>query len=141
MTSSSNLPNGTTTYSSTLTAGTPDSVVFPDRYGYVTVTNLGTDALYMRGDGQAAAVAGDGCYVVPPGETHMLANALPTWYPSSKVIPAGSIAYGGGNTVDSPASPGIVTPMESLAGLMANPGSSVSLVSSGASPYTVATAG
>lgn len=141
MTSSGALAAGVQTYSSTLAANTADTVTFPDRYGYVTVTNIGATVLYARADATAATVAGNGCYAIPPGETHILANGLPTWYPSSNVIPAGANEFGGGNTADTPASPGSVTPMESLAGQMANPGTSVSLISSGTPWYSVEAAG
>jgi hypothetical protein len=146
MTSSSNLPNGTTAYSSTLTAGTADLVEFPDRFGYISVFNEGTSGvLSVRADGQAATessgVPGVDCYVVMPGESVLLANALPTWYPSSNVIQSGELEFGGGTSASSPASPGTVTPMESLAGQMTNPGTKVSIISASANAYTVAAAG
>jgi hypothetical protein len=91
MTASGILPAGTTAYSSTLAAGTADLVEFPDRYGYVTVSNEGTSGvLSVRTDGQDATessgVPGTDCYVVMPGETALFANGLPLWYPSSNVI-------------------------------------------------------
>jgi hypothetical protein len=146
MTSSSNLPAGTTAYSSTLAAGTADTVTFPDRYGYITVSNEGTTGvLSVRTDGQAATeaggVPGTDCYAVMPGESLLLANALPTWYQSSNVIPQGAHQFGGGNTASSPSSPGTITPMESLAGQMANPGTHISIISASANAYTVAAAG
>lgn len=146
MASSSNLPAGTTAYSSTLAAGTADTVTFLDRYGFITVSNEGTTGvLSVRTDGQAATetsgVPGENCYVVMPGQTQLFANALPTWFPSSNVIQSGELAFGGGNTASSPSSPGTVTPMESLAGHMTNPGTHVSLISNDAVQYTVAAAG
>lgn len=146
MTSSSDLSNGTTAYSWTTAAGAADTVTFPDRYGYVTVTNeSASGVLSVRTDGAAATeasvVPGTDCYPVLPGETRMLANALPLWYQSSNVILAGELVFGRGNTSDSPAAPGEVTAQESLAGQVANPGTHVSLISSAAVQYTVAAAG
>jgi len=147
MSSSGALPAGTTAYSSTLTAGTADLVQFSDRYGYVTVTNMSTSGiLSVRTHGTAATetggVPGTNCYVVMPGETLLLANALPLWYQSSNVLVRGSNQFGGGNTSDSPTSPGLVTPMESLAGgASRNPGTSISIISADANTYTVAATG
>jgi hypothetical protein len=143
MSSSGALAAGTTSYSSTTATGTADTVTFQDRYGYVTVTNESTSGvLSVRTDGQAATetsgVPGVNCYAVGPGETQVFANARPLWFQSSRVIPQGSNQFGSGNAA---ASPGSVTPMESLAGQMANPGTSVSIISSAAVQYTVAAAG
>lgn len=163
MASSSGLTNGTTSYtSSTATTGDADTVQFPDRYGYVTVTNLSTASfLFVRTDGTAATIAGDDSYVVQPGKTEVFANANPIWYQSSLVIPSGAIEYGSGNTSDSPSSPGQVTPMTSLVGVQGlldaqgnqlsnNPGTTVSVIgasetsgtfSQASVTYTVAAAG
>jgi len=141
MASSGTLAAGTSAYSSTLVATAADLVTFSDRYGYLTVTNTGTTVLYVRTDGQAATIAGNDCLAVMPGESELVANTLPLWYQSSKVIPAGVNQFGSGNTTDSPASPGEITPMESLAGGMTNPGTKVSLISSDTPTYTVAAAG
>ena len=77
----------------------------------------------------------------PAGQEQLLGNGAPIWFPSSRVIPPGAIKFGGGATSDSPTSPGMVTPMESLAGGAANPGASVSLISTGTPTYTVSGAG
>jgi hypothetical protein len=83
-------------------------------------------------------VGGEGCIVVPAGGERVIANGLPLWFQSSDVIVKGSNQFGGGNTASSPTSPGTVTPQESLAGQMANPGTSISVVSSTASlPYAI----
>lgn len=141
MASSGVLAAGVTSYSSTLVASTADTVTFTDRYGYVSVANTGTGIIYVRLDGTAATVAGASCYAVMAGEVAMFANGLPLWYPSSRVIQKGVNQFGGGNTATSPTDPGTVTPMESLAGQMVNPGTSVSLISSGTPTYTVSAAG
>ena len=146
MASSGSLAAGTTSYSSTLTAGTADTVTFTDRHGYITVTNSGTiGILSVRTDGQAATesggVPGEDCYAVLPGETKVFANAQELWYQSSRVIPEGSDQFGVGDTVSSPASLGMAESQESLAGQMTNPGTHISLISASANVYTVAAAG
>jgi hypothetical protein len=171
MASSGTLTNGTTTYSSTIAAvNTAETVTFADRYNYVAITNLGTDPVYVRADGQAAGVAANNSYVVAPGATQLLSNGAALWYQSSNVIPKGAIQVGNGNAYQgnindakynpsTATQPGTVTPMESLAGYTTtynvedtpavqvdnyNPGTTVSLISAGSGatqPYTVAAAG
>ena len=125
------VPNGERTFIGTA-AGT---VTFADRYQYVTVTNLSSaDPLYVTSDGTTAAVpsttaVASNTQVIPAGDTRIIANELPLWYQSSNVIPQGVNQFGGGNTKTSPSSPGLVTPMESLAGKMMNPGVSISVAS------------
>ena len=147
MTSSSDLPAGTTSYSSTLAANTADTVTFADRYGYVSVTNEGTTGiLSVRTDGTAATEierrAGRGLLRRHAGRD---GSARPTLSRSGTsprdVILQGELEFGGGNTATSPASPGTVTPMESLAGGEANPGMHISIISASANAYTVAAAG
>jgi hypothetical protein len=136
---------GNSTYSSTIAvASTAEMTTFADRYGFIEVENGGTSGLlYVRADGQAATVAGNNCIVVGPNQTAVISNGLPLWFQSSKVIPQGAIEYPSGNTQQTgPAEPGMVTPMESLAGQEANPGTKVSVISSTASlPYTLAGTG
>lgn len=141
MASSGTLAAGTTSYSSTLTAGTADTVTFSDRYGYVTVANTGSAPLYVRTDGSAVGVGAADSYVIQAGETQLFANALPLWYQSRKVITKGSNEFGGGNTIDSPTNPGEIQSQASPAGQEANPGTIVSLISNDAVAYTVAAAG
>lgn len=143
MAASGALPAGTKSYSSTIaTASTAEDVTFPDRYGYVTVTNAGSAPIYVRTDGSPATETGADSYVVQPGDTRLFANAERLWLQSSEVIPQGTNEFGGAGNVSSPSSPGTVTPMESLAGQIANPGTSISLVSSSSGvAYNVAAAG
>ena len=147
MASSGTLANGVTSYSSTIATGsTAETVTFSDRYGYVTVVNGGTTAIYVRADGAAATVAGNSCYVVLPNEGLMLANGLPLWFPSSNVVLAGTVQYptgGGGTTATKNGQPGEVQPyMSSLAGKVANPGTIISLIcSASGGAYTVSAAG
>lgn len=135
------VPAGTATASATLTIGTADTVTFADRYNYVSVTNLGTTMMYVRADGTASVTGAQGAYVVAPGASAVVANGLPNWYPSSRVLRQGTLHYGNGNTTDSPTSPGRVNMMESLAGQAVNPGTSISVISAGADAYTIAAAG
>lgn len=133
---------GVSTYSNTLAAATVDTVTFADRYGYVLVENTGTGTINATADGSTPSSSGAGSGVaIAAGASAVLANGLPLWFPSSRVIPDGANQFGGGNTADSPASPGTVTPMESLAGQMANPGTTVKLISAGTPSYTVAGTG
>lgn len=119
---SGSIPAGSSSYSSTLgAANTSETVTAADRFGYVVVTNLGTAPLYVRTDGQDAVVAAVDNHVVVAGESRLLANGLPLWYQSSKVIEPGSDYLAG----------------ESLDGHMSNPGTKVSLVSATAGPYSV----
>src|SRR5258708_5368728 len=106
------VPSGTSTYGSTIAAAsTAETTTFADRYGYVVVQNLATTAgelLYVRTDGTAATVGGEGCVVVPTGGQALVANAQPLWFQSSRVITQGANEFGGGNTASSPSSPGMV---------------------------------
>lgn len=116
--------NGVASYSNTLTANTADTVTFADRYSYVTVTNTGTGVLYARADGTTAVAAAQGTYAVLPAESAILANGQALWYPSSKVLQAGTA-----NQLQ-----------ESRTGGAANPGTVISLVSVAADGYTIAAA-
>lgn len=123
---------------STILASAGGEYTFADRYGYVAVTNTGTAAIQVTGDGsspEAAGAAGTAINV-PAGATRVIANGLPLWYQSSKVIPAGVNKFGNGNTTSSAASPGTVQSQRSLAGGMANPGTTIN-VSSGATSFSL----
>lgn len=146
MASSGTLANGVSSYSSTLVASTADLVTFSDRYRYVSVTNTGgSGVIYVRADGVTAVGAANNTIAVGPGQEVVIANGLKSWYQSSNVILAGAVAYpeGAGDTTATPnGQPGEVQPyMSSNAGQAANPGTLVSLVSSGTPTYTVAGAG
>lgn len=121
---------------------------FADRFDFVQVTNTGTTAIYASADPTVTAPSATTAatvYVAPNGGTAMLANRNPIWYQSSNVIQKGALAYGtgGGQTTTTPnGQPGFVTPMESLAGQMANPGTTVSISApSASSPVLVDAAG
>lgn len=137
-----------TAITETLVASTADTVNFADRYNYVAITNEGTVAIFATTNGVAATTAGGGgVATIAPSETVVIANQLPYWDQSSKVIPAGAVAYptGGGtfSTTTTPnGQPGSVQPyMSSLAGQASNPGTHISLISTGTPTYTVAAAG
>lgn len=133
------VPNGQRTYSGT----TAQSVTFADRYQYVTVTNTGADAIYVTSDGSTPSTSGaSNTQVVLPNETRIIANELPLWYQSSRVIPQGVNQFGGGNTASSASSPGMVESQTSLAGQMANPGTNITISgTSGSIAYTIEAAG
>lgn len=144
---------GAYSYSSTLVASTADTVTFADRYGYVQVSNTGTaGTIYVTNNGTAATVGGASTYAVNPGQAIVIANGLPLWNQVSKVIPAGSaqLPRGGGaptvspstTVLSTPANPGETLPYQSSGqGQVANPGVSLSLISSGTPTYTVSAAG
>lgn len=141
------VPNGTSTYTGSITTGaTAEATTFADRFGYVLVQNTGTAVLYVTADGSTPLGASDttggsGVAVLPGGQS-VLANGLPLWYPSSKVIPLGSNQFGNGNTASSPSSPGMVQSQRSLAGQMANPGTKVSVLgATAAQTYTISGTG
>jgi hypothetical protein len=141
------IPSGISTYTGSITTGaTAEATVFADRFGYVLVQNTGSAVLYVTADGSAPlgatdATGGSGVAVQPGGQS-VLANGLPLWYPSSKVIPLGANQFGGGNTSDSAASPGMVQSQRSLAGQMANPGTKVTVLgATAAQTYTISGTG
>lgn len=120
---------------------------FADRYEFVQVTNTGTTGIYASADPTVTtptATTAATVYVAPGGSA-MLANRNPLWYQSSRVIQQGSLSYptGGGHSTTTPnGQTGVVTPMESLAGQMANPGTTVSISAPSASaPVLVDAAG
>lgn len=118
---------GVSTFSGTLVASTVDTVTFADRYSYVLVENTGTGTIYATADGSTpTGVAGAGSGVaIAAGASGVLANGLSLWFQSSKVIAQGS------NNAQ----------QQSKAGQMANPGTTVKLVSSSTPSYTVSGTG
>jgi hypothetical protein len=123
------VPNGERTFiGSIAAAGSPESVTFADRYQYVTVTNTGTDVILVTSDGTTPSPSGaSNTQVVPVGETRIIANELPLWFQSSRVIPKGVNANAAGSGASNPGAPAFVTPQASLAGQMANPGTNITL--------------
>jgi hypothetical protein len=144
------VPSGTSSYGNTLTANTADAVTFADRYGYVTVTNLGTTGvIYVTTNGIAPTdTAGEnGSSAVMPGQSLLVSVADALWYQSQKVIPAGVIEMGNGNAYNAttnpstPTQPGHVTYGRSLGGQVATDGIVVGLISTSANSYVIAAAG
>ena len=144
-------------YTGSVTAAASGPITFgyasnntPIRYSYFAVNNTGGTVLYVRTDGTAATNGGDFCTAVQPGQTVTVANALPLWTQSATVIPAG---YDQGSSPSAgqpgyPGTPAGPTPAGgsyaggSLYGQTANPGSSVSVYSSGtAVTFTVSGTG
>jgi hypothetical protein len=87
------------------------------------VSGAETQIIWVRADGTAAVKEADGCYAIMPGQSLLLDNGLAYWRQSQSVIPSGTMAV---SSVSAPAS---ITPMgSSLAGGVANPGTSVSII-------------
>lgn len=125
------IPAGTTAYAATA-AGTYQ---FSERYGYVQVENTGAAVMYASADPTVTTPSSStvNTVTIPAGGSAVLANRNPLWFQSSNVIPAGTLIYpsGGGtpqtNTTKN-GQPGIVQPQQSsLAGQLANPGTTVSI--------------
>jgi hypothetical protein len=136
------VPTGEITWSGTLAASTVDTVQFADRGGYVLVENTGSGVIYASADGTTPVTSGAGTSVaIVAGASALLGNGNPTWYQSSKVIPAGTTQYPNGSGVYQTTpngQPGQTVPfMSSGVGKAANPGTTVKLVSSGTPTYTV----
>lgn len=116
------LKPGTTTYSSTVSdVDTPETVSFPDHYGYVTVTNCGPGTLFVNPAGTAAETAGVGApdtYVVPEGDTRIFANGSGIWYQSVNAMLPGTDNANG----------------QSKEALLANPGTKVSIIANWTTP-------
>lgn len=118
---------------------------FADRYEYVTVFNPSLTAVIYASADPAVTVPSAttaNTVVVPENGSAVISNRNPLWYQSSNVIPNGSIqvgdgaAYNGSTNPSSPSNPGMVQSQRSLAGGMANPGTTVSV--SGAATVSAA---
>lgn len=137
---------------STILGSAGGQYTFADRYGYIAVTNLGTAAISVTADGsnpEAAVAAGTGVSV-PAGATKVIANGLPLWYQSSRVIPAGvsQVPFGNGATkpasssvASTPAQPGenfpyMTSGWGSQGAATNNPGTNIN-VSSGATSFSL----
>jgi hypothetical protein len=128
-------------------------VVFLERYNYVAVTNDGAAIISVTTNGIAATATGNNVVTIPAGVTMVIANQVPMWFPSSRNIVAGveKIPTGGGSgsevntsttVTTTPMQPGRIYPMMgSLAGGVANPGTSVSIIGTAANAYTVTAVG
>lgn len=147
---------GVFSYGNTTAANVADTVTFVDRFDVIQVYNASnTNELYIRADGNPASdAAGEtGSMIVPPNSYALIANGFPMWQPSSRVTIAGHtlIPQGGGgtalatsptNSAPNAANPGYTSPYgASPTGGVANPGTSVSILSTGAVSYVVAVAG
>lgn len=111
---------------------------FADRYGYVAVTNTGSDPIYVTADGSTPETSGAGtAIVVAPNETRVIANGLPLWYQSLNVIPAGVNQFGAGATTSTAVHPGMVQSQRALNGQMANPGTILNVAETGTPTTTL----
>lgn len=140
--------SGQQSFSGTLVASTAQTVTFgnagnntPIRYAYVVVENTGAaGTIFARTDGTAATIGGDECFEIGPGQSATIANGFATWSQAASVIPAsaaGANAYKNASG-SGPYAPLGVNPMgTSPYGGSANPGTSVSLISSGTPTFTV----
>jgi hypothetical protein len=141
------VPSGVQTWDGLLTASTVDTVTFADRYNYISVTNPDASGiLVVTTDGStpsASTNAGaNNAVSIPPYATMVLANMLPYWNQSRKVIQQGAIQVGNGTynastNPSTPSNPGTVTPMEALDGQASNPGTVVKVISSSAIAYGI----
>ncbi len=114
------------TVTGTLVANTVQAVTLAQRWGYVTVENTGaTEVSYARTDGTAAVIAADFNFPILPGQSALLANMAPLWTQAASVIGAGSNDATG----------------RTIYGGTANPGTTVSLISSLTPTFTVMAAG
>ena len=60
------------------------TVVWPDRYQYVTIENNdGSSGLWVTADGSPAVIGGPDVNVIPPGGTTLLANGAGWWHQGS----------------------------------------------------------
>lgn len=100
-------------------------------YDTITIENIATpintgaetQTIWARADGIVAVKEADGCFVIMPGQVVELSNGLTSWRQSQSVIPAGTMA------ASSISAPATISPMGSaLAGNVANPGTSVSVI-------------
>lgn len=129
----------------TLVASTAQAVTFgynanntPIRYAYVAVDNTtSATTVYVRTDGTAATVGGDFCTAVPGGTIGVVANAQPLWYQAQGNLPLGSYPTPPSEALGS-GTPSEIQPYGSyLNGLVASPGTSVSVISSGTPTVTI----
>jgi hypothetical protein len=137
---------GISSFTQTLASNVVDTVTFADRYNYININTNSTGSTYLTittdGTTPTASGAGSGTST-DPNHIIVMANGLPMWFPSSRVLQQGVIqvgdgaAYNASTNPSTPANPGTVTPMESLAGQDANPGTVVKILSSGTPTYTI----
>lgn len=140
------VPAGVSSITETLTSNVVDTVTFADRYNYININTNATGSAYLTvtTDGSTPLASGVGSGAsTDPNHIIVMANGLPLWNQSSKVLQQGAIQVGDGaayNATTNPSTqtnPGTVTPMESLAGQAANPGTVVKILSSGTPTYTI----
>jgi|SRR6185312_6029725 len=132
----------------TLVASTVTTVNFgvgsaPTRYSYIAVTNDGAAAspvpIYFTTDGTVPTVGGEDCFAVNPNTTMVVANGAVLWTQAQSVLQAGTQIPSSYTTASTPWQ---ATPYgSSLGGGVANPGTTVKLISSGTMAFTVSGSG
>lgn len=137
------MPTFTNSTSATAT-GSSVSYTSTTRWAYLkienTATAAGTGTLYVRTDGTAAAVGGDGTVSVNPGEVVVVANSLGLWSQAASVIPAGT--YPTGSVLNSGTPPEIQPYGSSLYGGTTNPGTNVTVIGTATLPtFTISGTG
>lgn len=131
------IPAGTTAYAATASG----TYQFVERYGYVQVQNTGTTIVYASADPGVTtpSASTENTVMVPAGGTAVLDNRNPLWFQSSNILRAGTLIYptGGGtpqtNTTPNGQPGTLQNQQTSLAGQLANPGTTVSISAPSAS--------
>lgn len=100
----------------TLTASTVATITFAARYNYLTIENLeetfsDTMIVYGAEGGVVPTIAGDDCFAVDPAQSVLLSNIGPFWW-----------------------QPGISSAEK---GVVANPGTTIKLISAGTPTVSV----
>lgn len=100
------------------------------RYGYVAITNTGTEVMYASATpgvdpSDSAGVA------IMPGETTLLANGNAYWSQAERNLLPGVIETATPSIPSSPANPGHVTYGRSLAGGVADDGTTIAIAATG----------
>lgn len=133
---------GTLTQSAVSTVNFGTGASTPIRYAYVAVTNdSGTTPapIYFTTDGTTPTVGGQDCFAVDPNDTVVIANGSPLWTQAQNVMQAGTQIPSSYTTASTPwQATGYGT---SLGGGVANPGTTVKLISAQAMAYTVSGSG
>lgn len=133
----------------TLVASTVTTVNFgtgastPIRYSYIAITNDSgaTPApIYFTVDGVTApTVGGEDCFAVDPNDTVVVANGAGLWTQAQSIIGVGTQIPSSFTTASTPWQ---ATPYgSSLGGGVANPGTTVKMISAQAMAFTVAGSG
>lgn len=131
----------------TLVASTVTTVTFgtgaaPTRFSYIAITNDSgaTPApIYFTTDGTVPTVGGEDCFAVDPNDTMVVANGAGLWGQAQSVLQVGTQIPSSYTTASTPwQATGYGT---SLGGGVANPGTTVKMISAQAMAFTVSGSG